>query len=138
MNDRFPDEIDEMLWDEACRRAEAIREFLKRRSGDVTPGDMALLAAELEVSRATAFRFIKLFRAGGTVMSLVERKPGRPDGRRMLDLAGVAIVQRAGPEMLHMLRGHMMGENKARFGNAIEEIVDCARQSRTSSQLHLI
>jgi hypothetical protein len=53
-------------------------------------------------------------------------------------LAGVAIVQRTGPEMLYMLRGHMMGENKARFGNAIEEIVDCTRQSRTSSQLHLI
>ena len=53
-------------------------------------------------------------------------------------LAGVAIVQRAGPEMLHMLRGHMMGENKARFASAIDEIVDSARQSRTSSQLHLI
>ncbi|MCY1531922.1 hypothetical protein D9M68_671620 [compost metagenome] len=53
-------------------------------------------------------------------------------------LAGVAIVQRAGPEMLSMLRGHMMGENKARFGSAIEEIVDCGRQSRRSSQLHLI
>ncbi|WP_454858264.1 TniQ family protein [Rhizobium binxianense] len=53
-------------------------------------------------------------------------------------LAGVAIVQRAGPEMLYMLRGHMMGENKTRFGNAIEEMVDCARQSRTASQLHLI
>ncbi|MGM4914946.1 TniQ family protein [Rhizobium sp. 768_B6_N1_8] len=53
-------------------------------------------------------------------------------------LAGVAIVQRAGPEMLYMLRSHMMGENKARFGNAIEEIVDCASQSQTSSQLHLI
>jgi hypothetical protein len=52
--------------------------------------------------------------------------------------AGVAIVQRAGPEMLSMLRGHMMGENKARFGNAIEEIVDCGRQSRRSLQLHLI
>lgn len=37
-------------------------------------------------------------------------------------LAGVAIVQRAGPEMLSMLRGHM----------------DCERQSRRSSQLHLI
>ncbi|OCP18763.1 hypothetical protein BC361_29840 [Ensifer sp. LC54] len=53
-------------------------------------------------------------------------------------LAGVAIVQRAGPEMLSMLHGHMMGENKARFGNAIEEMVDCGRQSRRSSQLHLI
>ncbi|MDL2408121.1 hypothetical protein PY650_21190 [Rhizobium calliandrae] len=53
-------------------------------------------------------------------------------------LAGVAIVQRAGPEMLSMLRGHLMGENKARLGNAIEEMVDYGRQSRTSSQLHLI
>lgn len=53
-------------------------------------------------------------------------------------LAGVAIVQRAGPEMLSMLRDHMMGENKARFGSAIEEMVDCERQSRRSSQLHLI
>ncbi|CAN7615111.1 hypothetical protein LJR255_004594 [Pararhizobium sp. LjRoot255] len=53
-------------------------------------------------------------------------------------LAGVAIVQRAGPEMVHMLRSHMMGENKARFGNAINDIVDCARQSRSSSQLHLM
>ncbi|WEO69273.1 MarR family transcriptional regulator [Rhizobium rhizogenes] len=85
MNDPFPDEVDEALWDEALRRTEAIREFLMRRSGKITAGDMALLAAELKVSRATAFRLIKLFRAGGTVMSLVERKPGRPDGRRMLD-----------------------------------------------------
>lgn len=85
MDDPLPDEIDEALWDEACRRAEAIRGFLMRRTGKVAAGDMALLAAELEVSRATAFRLIKLFRNGGTVMSLVERKPGRPDGSRVLD-----------------------------------------------------
>ncbi|TWC78347.1 hypothetical protein FB593_11231 [Rhizobium sp. SJZ105] len=53
-------------------------------------------------------------------------------------LAGVAIVQHAGPEMLRMLCGHMMGENKARFDSAIEELLDCARQSHGSSQLHLI
>lgn len=56
-----------------------------RRSGKITAGDMALLAAELEVSRATAFRLIRLFRAGGSVMSLVDRRPGRPGGRRILD-----------------------------------------------------
>jgi len=48
------------------------------------------------------------------------------------------IVRRAGPEMLHMLRGHMMGENKARFGSAIDEIVACARESPAFSQLQLI
>ena len=53
-------------------------------------------------------------------------------------LAGVAIVQRAGPEMLNMLHGRMMGENKVRFGEAIEEIVGRQRRPRTFSQLHLI
>ena len=47
--------------------------------------EVALLGAELEISQATAYRLIKLFRAGGTVMSLVERKPGRPEGHRVLD-----------------------------------------------------
>ncbi|WP_431105194.1 hypothetical protein [Sinorhizobium meliloti] len=46
---------------------------------------MALLATEVETSRATAYRLIKLFRAGETVMSLVDRKRGRPAGHRVLD-----------------------------------------------------
>jgi hypothetical protein len=45
---------------------------------------------------------------------------------------------RTGPEMLHMLRGHTTGENKARFGSASDEIVACACQSVASSQLYLI
>ena len=52
-------------------------------------------------------------------------------------LVGVAIVQHAGPEMLRMLSGHMMGENKARFDSAIEEVLDCSRQSLGCSLLHL-
>jgi putative transposase len=66
----FPEEVDESLWDEACRRAEAIRRFLMRRSGKVAAGDMALVAAELEVSRATAYRLLKLFRVAGEAGSL--------------------------------------------------------------------
>ncbi|MCF1436591.1 hypothetical protein FS795_22255 [Agrobacterium vitis] len=34
-------------------------------------------------------------------------------------LAGIAIVERSGPEMLQMLHSQMMGENKARFSSAI-------------------
>ncbi|MDW9925085.1 DDE-type integrase/transposase/recombinase [Sinorhizobium meliloti] len=85
MSEPFHDEVDEALWDAACRRAEAVREFLKHRPGKMTAGDVALLATELEISRATAYRLIKLFRAGGTVMSLVDRKRGRPEGHRILD-----------------------------------------------------
>ncbi|MBW9054627.1 DDE-type integrase/transposase/recombinase [Rhizobium mesosinicum] len=85
MSAPFPDEVDEALWDEACRRAEAVREFLKHRTGKMTAADVALLANELDISRATAYRLIKLFRAGGTVISLVDRRRGRPDGHRVLD-----------------------------------------------------
>ncbi|RVL88408.1 helix-turn-helix domain-containing protein, partial [Sinorhizobium meliloti] len=79
MTEPFPDEVDEALWDAACRRADAIREFLKHQPGKMTAADVALLATEIETSRATAYRLIKLFRAGGTVMSLVDRKRGRPE-----------------------------------------------------------
>lgn len=84
MSDPFPDEIDEALWDEACRRADAIRGFLQRNPAGTTAGDIAELAAELGLSQATAYRLIKLFRAGGTVLSLVDRKRGRPEGHRTL------------------------------------------------------
>jgi putative transposase len=85
MSDPFPDEIDSALWNEAGRRADAIRGFLKRHPGIATAADVSRLAAELGLSRATAYRLIKLFRAGGTVLSLVDRNRGRPQGHRVLD-----------------------------------------------------
>ncbi|TIM19634.1 MAG: transposase, partial [Mesorhizobium sp.] len=42
-------------------------------------------AARLGLSQATAYRLIKLFRAGGTILSLIDRKRGRPKGHRVLD-----------------------------------------------------
>ncbi|MFQ6185261.1 hypothetical protein ACLMJV_25390 [Sinorhizobium meliloti] len=53
-------------------------------------------------------------------------------------LAGVAIVERAGPEMLKMLRGQMMGQNQARFSSAIDDIMTHACRSMASSQMQLI
>ncbi|HML42682.1 MAG TPA: helix-turn-helix domain-containing protein [Hyphomicrobium zavarzinii] len=93
MSDPFPDQIDEALWDEACRRADAIRGFLRRHPARTTAGNVAGLAAELGLSQATAYRMVKLFRAGGTVLSLVDRKRGRPEGHRMLDEKREEIVR---------------------------------------------
>ncbi|MEQ1945228.1 TniQ family protein [Mesorhizobium sp. VNQ89] len=53
-------------------------------------------------------------------------------------LAGVAIVERAGPEMLRMLRGHMMGDNKVRFSDAAENMIARAAKLRASRQMQLI
>lgn len=38
-------------------------------------------------------------------------------------LAGIAIVERAGPEVFQMLRGHMMGNNRVRFTDAVESLI---------------
>lgn len=65
-------------------------------------------------------------------------KPILPLHLRPALLAGVAIVERAGPEMLRMLRGHMIGENRARFSDATENMIAQARRSRASPQMQLI
>jgi putative transposase len=93
MSDPFPDDVDEQSWDEACRRADAIRNFLKRRTGSTKTGDVVELAAEIGLSQATAYRLIKVFRAGGTILSLVDRKSGRPEGHRVLDEKREKVIQ---------------------------------------------
>ncbi|MBE0703766.1 MAG: TniQ family protein [Afipia sp.] len=53
-------------------------------------------------------------------------------------LAGVAIVERAGPEMLRMLRRHMMGDNRVRFTDAAESMIARSRSARVTPQMQLI
>ncbi|MDO9306404.1 MAG: helix-turn-helix domain-containing protein, partial [Mesorhizobium sp.] len=50
-------------------------------------------AARLGLSQATAYRLIKLFRAAGTILSLVDRKRGRPQGHCVLDGKREAIIR---------------------------------------------
>jgi hypothetical protein len=65
-------------------------------------------------------------------------KPILPLHMRPALLAGIAIVERAGPEMLRMLRGHMMGDNRVRFTDAAENMIARTRKWKASSQMHLI
>jgi hypothetical protein len=53
-------------------------------------------------------------------------------------LAGVAIVDRAGPGMLRMLQSHTMGDNRARFGEIAESSTARARKPRAFLQWQLI
>ncbi|WP_457662313.1 Mu transposase C-terminal domain-containing protein [Sinorhizobium medicae] len=115
MSDPFPDEVDEALWDEACRRAEVVREFLKHRHGKMTAADVALLATELDISRATAYRLIKLFRAGGTVTSLVDRKRGRPEGHRVLDDKREEIIRTT-------IKRHYLTRNRPTVSQLVRDV----------------
>lgn len=95
MNEPFPDEIADAQWVEAHRRADAIRRFLRNRPDSRSASDVLDLARELGVSKATAYRLVKAFRAGGTVVTLVDRKRGRPDGHSVLDDAREEIIRTA-------------------------------------------
>ena len=73
MDDLQGDNDAEKRWKEACRREEAIRDLLSRNPAGLKGRDIADLAWELGLSRATAYGMIRLFRAGGTVTSLMDR-----------------------------------------------------------------
>jgi hypothetical protein len=53
-------------------------------------------------------------------------------------LAGVAIVELAGPEMLQMLRSHTVGENRTRFSILVDKMIVQTSWPRVPSQLQLI
>ena len=95
MNQPFPDEIADAAWDEAHRRASVIRQFLRDRPNSQSVSDVLDLAWELGVSKATAYRLLKAFRTAGTVVSLVDRKRGRPKGHSVLDDEREQIIRGA-------------------------------------------
>ena len=53
-------------------------------------------------------------------------------------LAGIAIVERAGPAMLEMLRAHTSGENRTRFGRLAATMIAVDRAHHRPMQMQLI
>ncbi|KQZ21664.1 MULTISPECIES: Mu transposase C-terminal domain-containing protein [Mesorhizobium] len=106
-------------WNEACRREEAIRGLLERYPKSLNGQAVADLAWELDLSRATLYRMIKLFRAGGTVSSLMDRKRGRRQGHRALDKDREAVVRRT-------IEGFYLKPERPSFARLVREVqIDC-------------
>lgn len=72
-------EVDDQEWESALARADVLRRLPNRPS----PEEIADAAAELEVSRSTLFRWLRLFREDPRAAVLVGRGPGRQ--RRGID-----------------------------------------------------
>ena len=64
--------------------------------------------------------------------------PTLPLGLRLALLAGVAVVDRAGPGILPMLQKHTMGDNRTRFGDLADKSMADARKPRQFLQWQLI
>lgn len=63
------------------------------------------------------------------------KRPILPLHFRPALLAGASIVERAGPEMLKMLRGHTFGDNRNHFTEAAERLIAQAPGSLTLRQI---
>ena len=71
---------DDLAWNEACRREEAIRELLRRHPKRLTVRAVEDVAWELGLSRATTYRMIERYRGARTVEVLRDRTRGWPKG----------------------------------------------------------
>src|SRR6202044_96250 len=69
---------EERDWEEACRREDAIRALLNGRTSTLAAKEVEEVAVELGLSRATLYRMIRLYRAGGSVSAL-SRTQNEPD-----------------------------------------------------------
>ncbi len=81
--------------EEERRREEAVRELLARSPERLSQSAISDLTKTLGVSRATAYRMIKTFRACGAVTSPLTRPVGRPKGARVLDAKREILVRDA-------------------------------------------
>jgi len=84
-------------WVEGCRREAAICGLLKRHEDEhrLSSTDVADVAWELGVSRATLYRLIAAYRARRTVQSVEPRSRGRRRGTFVLDKAREALIAKA-------------------------------------------
>lgn len=111
------DQLNEVEWQKVLRHAEVLRRLPQRP----TAGDVADAMAELAVSRATLFRWLKRFRTEERAAALIHRKSGRRGGIDAFEPALKAIVDRnvttfyAMPERptLTRLRKHIVADCRA-------------------------
>lgn len=84
------DQLDEVEWQKVLRHADVLRRLPQRP----TAGDVADAMAELAVSRATLFRWLKRFGTEERAVALIPRKSGRRGGIDAFEPALKAIVDR--------------------------------------------
>ena len=84
------DELNEDEWHNVLRHADVLRRLPPRP----TSGEIADAMAELAVSRATLFRWLKRYRTEGCAAALINRKSGRRGGIDAFDPALKIIVDR--------------------------------------------
>ncbi len=105
----------EREWEEACRREDAIRTLVGRRTSALSAKEVEAAAIELGVSRATLYRMIQLYREGGTVSSLLPRSVGRPKKSRSLSPEREALIAQT-------IRQFYLKREKPKFGKLVREV----------------
>ena len=105
------------------RREQAVRALLGRVDGKLSQDAIEELKKDLGVSRATAYRMIKTFRACGAVIAPTTRPVGRPKGSRVLDPRREFIIEDA-------IRTYYLRPLRPKFSELVQEIGRRCRDER--------
>jgi putative transposase len=89
-----PAQINDDLWEEACRREDALRQLVERFPDRSPLSAVDDACSSLGLSRATLYRLIERFKAQKTVSSLLPRKPGRAAGSKNQDPTRDLLIRR--------------------------------------------
>src|SRR5271166_5964584 len=116
MGPAMNDEVSrEREWEEACRREDVIRALLSQRTSALSAKEVEGAADELGISRATLYRMVRLYRAGGTVSSLLPRSVGRPKKSRSLSPEREALIAET-------IRRFYLNPEKPKFSRLVQEV----------------
>lgn len=109
--------------EEGRRREEIIRELLMREGARLSQEVIKDLTRDLGVSRATAYRMIKTFRACGTVTAPMTRPVGRPKGARVLDATRELLIRDA-------IEDFYLQPSRPKFSQLVREISKRCQKER--------
>ena len=116
MGPAMNDEVSrEREWEKGCRREDVIRALLSQRTSALSAKEVEGAADELEISRATLYRMVRLYRVGGTVSSLLPRSVGRPKKSRSLSPEREALI-------VQTIRQCYLKREKPKFGKLVQEV----------------
>ncbi|HMK88953.1 MAG TPA: HTH domain-containing protein [Methylocystis sp.] len=105
------------------KREQAVRALLGRVDGKLSQEAIEELKKDLGVSRATAYRMIKTFRACGAVIAPTTRPVGRPKGARVLDPRREFIIEDS-------IRIFYLRPLRPKFSELVQEIARRCRDEK--------
>lgn len=111
----FLPEVNDDLWEEACRREDVVRALVQRYPGRLSKAAIEDTCTRLDVSRASLYRMLRRLKAEGTVTALLPRTRGRREGSKIDDPSRDRLIRQT-------IKQFYLAPERPKFARLVEEI----------------